>query len=94
MNVFLVALDDDNASPDDMHVQILEHFKDAAYRLSKLTWVIADEDSDPNTICLKLGLSMRAGEQPPASGIVVLVAESGGYADKALWSLMRKWSMS
>ena len=90
MNLFLVALDDDNDSPDAVSALVSEHYKGANYRLSALTWVIAAATS-PAEICQNLGIDKQAAGKKQVTGVVALIKDYGGYADKSLWQLMRGW---
>ena len=94
MNLFLVALDDDNASPDEVNTRVSEHYKSTSYRLSKLTWVIANGAASPVEICQKLGIDKQSATEQQATGVVALINDYSGYADKGLWQLMRGWQAS
>ena len=94
MNLFLVALDDDNDSPNEVNTLVLEHYKGTSYRLSELTWVIATDAASPAELCQRLGISNQAAEEQQATGVVVLIDDYSGYADKGLWQLMRGWLAS
>ena len=94
MNLFLVALDDDNDSPDEVNTLVSEHYKDTSYRLSELTWVIANDAASPAEICQKLGIDKQSAKEQQATGVVALIDDYSGYADKGLWQLMRGWLAS
>ena len=94
MNLFFVALDDDNDSPDAVNIRISENYKNTSYRLSELTWVIATDAASPAEICQKLDIGKQTAEEQWATGVVALINDYGGYADKNLWDLMRGWSAS
>ena len=94
MNLFFVALDDDNDSPDEVNTRVSEHYKDTSYRLSKLTWVIAAAAASPAEICQKLGIDKQTAAEQQATGVVALINDYSGYADKSLWQLMGGWSAS
>ena len=67
MNLFFVALDDDNDSPDEVNTRVSEHYKDTSYRLSKLTWVIAAAAASPAEICQKLGIDKQTAAEQQAT---------------------------
>ena len=94
MNIFFVALDDDNDSPDKVDALVSEHYKGTSYRLSKLTWVIATDAASPAEICQKLGIDKQAAAEKQATGVVALINDYSGYADKGLWQLIRGWLAS
>ena len=94
MDLFFVALDDDNDSPDKVNTLVSEHYKDTSYRLSELTWVIATDAASPAEICQKLGIDKQIAEEQQATGVVALIDDYSGYADKSLWQLMRRWLAS
>ena len=85
MNLFFVALDDDNDSPDTVRTLVSEHYKDANYRLSALTWVIA-ADASPAEICQNLGIDKQAAGKKQATGVVALINDYSGYAIRAFGS--------
>ena len=91
MKIFIVALDDDNADPDAVGVRVSEHYGEANYRVSQLTWVVAANAASPAEIGQKLGIEKPANEEKWSSGMVALIADYSGYADKSLWQLMRGW---
>lgn len=94
MNLFFVALDDDNDSPDKVNALVSKHYKDTSYRLSELTWVIATDAASLAEICQKLGIDKQTAEEQQVTGVVALINDYGGYADKSLWQLMRRWLAS
>lgn len=94
MDIFFVALDDDNDSPDEVNNRVSEHYKDTSYRLSELTWVIATDAASPAEICQKLGIVKQTTGEQQATGVVALINDYSGYADKSLWQLMRGWLAS
>ena len=94
MNLFLVALDDDNELPDEVDARVSKHYKDANYRLSQLAWVVASDAASPAEVCRKLGIAKQTAQERPATGAVALIEDYSGYADKGLWQLMEGWSVS
>jgi len=91
MNLFFVALDDDNP-PDKVKNLVSEHYEHTNYQLSQLTWVIGSDATNPGEICRNLGINKT--ESQPATGVVALIGDYSGYADKNLWDLMSRWSAS
>ena len=91
MNLFLVALDDDNSDPDVVDTAISEHYEDTHFRLSHLTWVVASQEA-PAEIGSKLGIDARVPEGRAVSGMVALIEDYSGYASKSLWQVMRRWA--
>ena len=92
MNLFLVALDND-ASPEAMSTLVSQHYKDTSYQVSSTTWVVAaDASVSTADVSRKLGIEQQGGESNRQSGVVALISDYTGYADKSLWQLMRGWS--
>ena len=92
MKLFLVALDDD-ASPDAVNALVSQHYKDTSYRLSSTTWVVAaDASVSTAEVGRNLGIQQQGGENSRQSGVVAVISDYSGYADKSLWQLMRGWS--
>ena len=92
MNLFLVALDND-ASPEAVNTLVSQHYKDTHYRLSSTTWVVAaDVSVSTAEVGRKLCIEQQNGENSRQSGVVALISDYSGYADKSLWQLMRGWS--
>ena len=94
MKLYFVALDDDNDEPDAMDARVAKHYEDTNYRVSNLTWVIAADATSPGEVCRKLGMDKQAAGKQRASGVVAVIADYSGYADKSLWQLMRGWLAS
>lgn len=94
MKLFFVALDDDNDSPEAVHALVSKHYGDTNYRVSTLTWVVAADAASPAEVCRKLGFEEQAAGEQQASGVVALIDDYSGYADKSLWQLMRGWLAS
>ena len=94
MKLFIVALDDDNADSNAVDARVSEHYGNANYRMSQLTWVVAADAASPAEICRKLGIEKLATEEQLSSGMVAHIDDYSGYADKSLWQLMRGWLAS
>lgn len=89
MNLFLIAIDDDN-EPDSVHEIVSKKYPETNFRLSKLTWIVASDATSAASIRQNIGINAEIF----ITGIVASIDDYSGYASKDLWRLVADWEQS